>query len=688
MEEQKNDMQSVPFQLTYSAIKMFGKQLYSNASSAISELVANGIDAGATKIKILLDVCDKSNSKIEIFDNGSGMTSDDIRSKYIIIGHNKRISGTLENRKTMGRKGIGKLAALYLSNKFNIFTKSKKSGENSKWSLDVSSTHDDDKPELKVYDIDYTGVFKDEFLTSDGGTIISLENVNLTGFAERTFESLKVKISNLFLFDNLDTDIEICIREKDDDTYEFNKIQKQIAFKNMCYIYTSNPENFTELSDANYCIKYKTKTGDERKYLNQIQVKNFTDINGLISEGMATFEGKEKRYELKGWVGIHTTIDSDEAKKNDDRFIKNNVYSPNQLRIYVRNKLAVNNVIEHLGNTRAFANYIEGEVSFDILDEDDLTDIATAGRQDFDISDERFQLLIKILSSIANSLVRNRQEVADQVRETKEQIDKAINTKAKSIFSRDVMMELNNIAGLSQDAKQQALNISLSKLDGGIAEPKCRYTLFISHASKDNIFSNFVYSYLCHKGFNGDDSKEDCEIFYSSSGLDNDSLDPLSMRIRDFIISKNNDILFLTSKNFKKSEFCLFEGGAAWATKSIEDYKVWNLDFYENIPKFLTNGKSEYVFNALNVNNYNLKPNDYINIVKILNRVIKHLNKNNEVNGENLIEELQIPQIPDDVQLKKRGLSYTDFYDNELMEYWNEYVVKNAEQYIRDNTNE
>ena len=125
-----------------------------------------------------------------------------------------------------------------------------------------------------------------------------------------------------------------------------------------------------------------------------------------------------------------------------------------------------------------------------------------------------------------------------------------------------------------------------------------------------------------------------------------------------------------------------------WFFKAIEDYKVWNLDFYENIPKFLTNGKSEYVFNALNVNNYNLKPNDYINIVKILNRVIKHLNKNKEVNGENLIEELQIPQIPDDVQLKKRGLSYTDFYDNELMEYWNEYVVKNAEQYIRDNANE
>ena len=43
-------MDGIKFTLTYSALKMFGKQLYSNVSSAISELVANGLDAKAPNI--------------------------------------------------------------------------------------------------------------------------------------------------------------------------------------------------------------------------------------------------------------------------------------------------------------------------------------------------------------------------------------------------------------------------------------------------------------------------------------------------------------------------------------------------------------------------------------------------------------------------------------------------------------
>lgn len=685
MENESNKLEEVSFQLTYSAIKMFGKQLYSNASSAISELVANGIDAKARVVKILIDVFDKSNSKIEIFDSGIGMTSEDIREKYIKIGHNKRKDFASQNDKTMGRKGIGKLAALYLSNKFCIFTKSKITHELSAWELDVSKTEDEDTPQLVKQNKIYQGIFKKEFDKCKGGTIISLENVDLTGFAERTFEALKVKLSNLFLYDKLSTDVKICIREQENDEYIFKPIEKQIAFKNMCCVYTDTPQGFSFLKDNSYNMKFKTKTGEERKFTQKVEIKNFSDLKGINFSGDAIFEGKRKHYQLKGWVGIHTTIDTDEAFQNDKRFIKNKIYSPNQLRVYVRNKLAVANVLEHLGNTRAFANYIEGEVSFDILDDDELTDIATAGRQDFDTSDDRFQLLISLLTPIANSLVRNRQEVADKVKRLKDKVDRQINSKAKEIFGRDVKKELDKIQGLTKEIKQQALNISLEKLSGGNAEPKCNYTLFISHARKDSIFSDFIYHYLVSKGFCGDDSKEDCEIFYSSSGLDNDNLDPLSLRIRDFIIAKDNDILFITSKNFKNSEYCLFEGGAAWATKSIEDYKIWNLDNYDNIPKFLTNGKSEYVFEAINIESYDLKPYDYKNIVNIINNIIAHLNKNKEVKGEKPVGLISLPQFPDEVQLKKTGKCYRDYYDADLMDYWDTYVKCNADDYIREN---
>ena len=47
-----------------------------------------------------------------------GMSYEDLRDKYTLIGRNKRESEDNIEGKTLGRKGIGKLAALYLSSKY------------------------------------------------------------------------------------------------------------------------------------------------------------------------------------------------------------------------------------------------------------------------------------------------------------------------------------------------------------------------------------------------------------------------------------------------------------------------------------------------------------------------------------------------------------------------------------------
>ena len=66
----------------------------------------------------------------------------------------------------------------------------------------------------------------------------------------------------------------------------------------------------------------------------------FADTEFHVS-GEQEFFGVKKHYELDGWIGIHATIDGEDAKYNDDRYIKNQFYNPNQLRVYVRNKLAM-----------------------------------------------------------------------------------------------------------------------------------------------------------------------------------------------------------------------------------------------------------------------------------------------------------------------------------------------------------
>ena len=91
------------------------------------------------------------------------------------------------------------------------------------------------------------------------------------------------------------------------------------------------------------------------------------------------------------------TIESSLARKNDSRYVKNQFYNPNQIRVYVRNKLANENVLDRLGLVGTYANYIEGEVSFDILDDNDFEDLATSNRQDFSIIDERVRILYDLL---------------------------------------------------------------------------------------------------------------------------------------------------------------------------------------------------------------------------------------------------------------------------------------------------
>lgn len=674
-------MSNIEFELTYAALKMFGKQLYSNVGSAISELVANGLDAKANNIYISINVIDRNNATVEIFDDGIGMSPDDIQRNYIRIGYNKRVPSLLSDNKTLGRKGIGKLAALYLSDCFTIATK-KSSDTVSVWKLDVSQIGEDQKPQL----VQQRGELPNElqclekWKKSDSGTLIYLQNVNFAKVGDRALESLEYKLSNYFLYDKLDKAIWINIIKEESDKGKFTEITKKIAFRNMAFIYTDNVKEFELLEHSKYKIPYVDKLGNKKEFSSETQI---ADIRSVLSPEEIKGEYKGVPYALKGWIGIHSSINKETAEKNDPLYIKNQFYNPNQLRVYVRNKLGMSNMLEHLGNTRAFANYIEGEIIFDILDDDSLNDIATAGRQDFDTQDERFVILKDLMVKIGNSLVTRRQELADKIKKQREVDDKKISSNAKAIFSRELHKELANIEGMPENSKVELETIITNKLQGNIdIEAKAQYTIFISHASKDNIISDFLYNYLKSLGFRGDLSKNDCEIFYSSSGLDTDNLEPLSKVIRDAIIDKNNDILFLTSSNFNKSPFCLFEGGAAWATRAIGEYKIISLQ-YSDIPIFLTNGKGEISLNIKCAEDFVLDGIRYNQIIAVINRVITHLNKNREAIGADEVTLLSKVDFPDAVELKRQGKTIFDYMDKTFLEYWNEYILLNAADYFK-----
>ncbi len=672
-------MENVKFELTYAALKMFGKQLYSNVGSAISELVANGLDAQAHNVFISINVIDKHNATVEILDDGIGMSPQDIRENYIKIGHNKR-KGNTQN-KFLGRKGIGKLAALYLSDCFIISTKTDKEASTS-WKLDVSNTGDDDTPELMPIseDVPDTLTCYSKWNKQTSGTYIYLQNVDFNRFGERAFESLESKLSNYYIFEELSAKIHINIFNTEEKRGQFKEIKKRVAYKNMVCIFTDATDAFSDIQGSTYKIPYEDKLGNEKEYPGSLEVKSFADI---LDEDQLSGEYKGVPYHLKGWVGIHSSIDKEVAEKNDPRYIKNQFYNPNQLRVYVRNKLGMSNMLEHLGITRAFANYIEGEVIFDILDDDSLEDIATAGRQDFDTQDDRFIMLKDAMVKIGNALVGKRQSVADKIREEKKRIDTEISSKAKTIFTSEVHKEIAAIPNINEKTKVELEAAIVNKVEGNPKlDAKAKYTIFISHASKDKFISDCIYNYLKSLGFRGDLSDPDrCEIFYSSSGLDSDNIEPLSKVIKDAIISKNNDILFLTSKNFMSSPFCLFEGGAAWATRAINEYKVLSIK-YEDIPTFLTNGKSEVTLDINKVEDFVLDGIRYNQVIGVVNRLIAHLNKNRVVTGMQPAPLLKKVDFPDKVQLKALGKTEQDYMDSVFYEYWKTYVLDGCAAYF------
>ena len=425
-------------------------------------MVANGLDAQADSVKIYINLIDQENASIEIFDNGSGMDYNDLSEKYVLIGKDKREDDQISEeikKQLMGRKGIGKLAALYMSNKYYLV--SKKNGKETAWCLDASNVKDSDIPKLDKCIVSNIGIeCYQEWEKIQTGTLIRLTNVNLTNFGVKTLEGLKARLSDFYLTDELKGKIEVCVINNAGDNISFEEVKKSIAFKNFYAFY-----NNTDVDLESKLSKY-VKIGSTIEEITEIPRKvQVLDANNYEIEGKKNFikaDGtltKEKMpYRMTGWIGIHTSIKKVEAQWNDEEYLKNKVYRPNQLRLYVRNKLAVENFLDYVKNTQAFANYIEGEISFDILDDNELGDIATSNRQGFVEDNERVQLLIDILKPIINALIRARSNIGTQINNEEKEFRRAeterIEKERREEEERRIKAEREREAAVAQ--KEQA----------------------------------------------------------------------------------------------------------------------------------------------------------------------------------------------------------------------------------------
>lgn len=119
-----------PFRMEFdiSTIKHLGLQMYSTLPPVIGELVANAWDADAEVVGITIPTGPfNDQSEIVVADDGNGMTDEQVREGYLIVGRDRRRENKTDrspklNRRVMGRKGIGKLAGFGIAAKVEVET--------------------------------------------------------------------------------------------------------------------------------------------------------------------------------------------------------------------------------------------------------------------------------------------------------------------------------------------------------------------------------------------------------------------------------------------------------------------------------------------------------------------------------------------------------------------------------------
>lgn len=113
---ERSDEERLKLRFAGSLVEQLGKQLYPSATATVAELISNAWDADATHVwvTIPLDRPWATGDIVTVLDDGSGMSYQDARDAYLIVGRKRRLTAGLKSpggRVVHGRKGIGKLAA-------------------------------------------------------------------------------------------------------------------------------------------------------------------------------------------------------------------------------------------------------------------------------------------------------------------------------------------------------------------------------------------------------------------------------------------------------------------------------------------------------------------------------------------------------------------------------------------------
>lgn len=535
-------------------LELLGPNLYTNIYYVLAELVANAYDADAHNVYII-----SNRDDIRIEDDGHGMSYEngEVRKFLNVAGvsrSNEAQSMTRSGeRRKMGRKGVGKLAALSVSESVDVMTVS----NNEKSGFVLSRKPIDGNKLQPIPDENITFAY-----IRDHGTAIVMKNPQYR--LNKSMDSVKRNLLKIFPLVNDDFKIHIV---RGNEIVTIDTFDENIA-KELC-AFISLGNEFSVLANI-VPDKYPAKRAElveiKEEYTEPITLKDNA--------------GEEHEYELKinGWIGAYASTRGRKATLTD--------FPDNFISLYANKKMGEFNILPIVGQNKLNEVYVVGQLYVDIFELSELPDMALSNRQGYKSDDPRYEAVIKyVRTTLLPDILRKRSIYSNEQNREKKQrkLDNQKNTEAKfreavntfrGIVSENAAASIERLApDTPKEAIEQvisdAINDNANALGLKTVVDSQKKKILISHASKDKSLADLIYSFLVFNNIPPEDilyTSCDDEISRIPEGVAS-----IYNYLRDFFVESYSNqkifVIFVTSNNTPEAWGAMTEIGASWITQ-------------------------------------------------------------------------------------------------------------------------
>lgn len=459
------------FKFDVSTYRLLGRELITDRITALFELVKNCYDANSENVNLTFENVNKLSplSKIIIQDDGLGMTFEDIRNKWMVIGtsskRRSRTSPAPYNRIVAGKKGVGRFAVDKLGGKLVMKTKRKDSSVWHCLETDWSKYAEEEDRQLKI---NFDEVADNQKLFTD------IDNKYWTEPAELGIQGTKLEISSLN--DNwLETDVLRAFRE-------LSKIVRPISNVKYPFNIQFHVPEYQALDNKTVESIVLTKATLSYVLKYRLDADTNTYYQEYLEENQGDLLVKEKEAEVFGPIGFSIYYYDQESKKGFSKDERDGI------KIY-RDGIIATPFAEYKSrgdekkdlfgiDKRRYSGFFEKLSTRDIIGWVDITDELnpeikdSTNRQDFVDNKEWSCLKEFVINQIHQIELYLKHKKDNRKKENAERLKKADNDiddikqkisriKSQSLFgSSEMETELNEITSRLGEIKQNVLESS------------------------------------------------------------------------------------------------------------------------------------------------------------------------------------------------------------------------------------